>query len=126
MNKNVFKYALKCGFTTFEFDEYGWVPERQYKLEVIEEIGFLAPKEKQPNNYFEIGRTPNGKYAHSVHYSTGAGGGGYSLHIFDDLFDSNYALFKTSMKSNKIEGRMLSLISNFETQNHFTCPISTN
>jgi len=105
LNKRVYQNAVKCGFEGFEFSEYGWIESNQYQIEVVEEIGFLAPKEKEPNNYFEIGKTPNGKYLYSCYYKTGAAGGSSSLHIFHDLYDSkeqciNHALnlFKTKFE----------------------------
>ena len=106
LNYYAYHKGLRFGFTTFWFDEYGWLKNENWdRTEVIEfEVkGFHA------TNKIILGKGKNDMWSYGLYYGISFAGGAFGLSIYSKPFDSYESVYEFAL--NDILNRITEIAS---------------
>lgn len=89
LNVRTYERGLLFGYTSRNFNEYGWITGM---LPIIEQI------ELETGNYIHIGQSINGTYAVTISWSTGGAGGGSHPSVWDKPINSYVEAVRTGIR----------------------------
>jgi len=97
-NLNEYNHGLNFGFTDLKFNEYGWI-EHNAQWTNREEFFFDKPKRlPSGENAVEIAMGRNNKWTFANQFSTGNGGGGGPISVFNEPFNTKKDALNAGIK----------------------------
>ena len=94
LNYNVYHKGLRFGFTTFWFDEYGWLKNENWDgIEVIE----FGVKGFHATNKIILGKGKNDMWSYGLYYGISFAGGAFGLSIYSKSFDSYESVYEFAL-----------------------------
>ena len=106
LNYNAYHKGLRFGFTTFSFDEYGWLKNENWdNIEVIE----FETKGLNATNKITLGKGQNAMWSYGLYYGMPFAGGALGLSIYSKPFDSYESVYEFAL--NDILNRITEIAS---------------
>ena len=94
LNYNAYHKGLRFGFTTFWFDEYGWLKNENWEnIEVIE----FETKGFNATNKITLGKGQNNMWSYGLYYGTPFAGGAFGLSVYSKPFDSYESVYEFAL-----------------------------
>lgn len=94
LNYNVYHKGLLFGFTTFWFDEYGWLKNENWDRTEIIEFGV---KGFHATNKIILGKGKNDMWSYGLYYGLPFAGGAFGLSIYSKSFDSYESVYEFAL-----------------------------
>lgn len=94
LNCNVYHKGLLFGFTTFWFDEYGWLKNENWDRTEIIEFGV---KGFHATNKIILGKGKNDMWSYGLYYGLPFAGGAFGLSIYSKSFDSYESVYEFAL-----------------------------